>query len=652
MDNREFQAPKPQAMSDAELEAALEQAKTSADGLLAAMILLEQQEQLRRADAAALASWLEEHPPVQSEHVEQAIVVDHQEPQFIEQFDKDVESEVDLEPQEPEFDRILDAAVHEATESVATIEQTEAESSTSLPAELEHEPDIAPVSAADLAGTGTLNKIIYDVNQTLEAASESATAEEETFSGDDEPLPSAAIPIVRQSKPSPFTKVLAAFKALPLVEYLAAIATVFVSLKLGASLSTTLLALVIGIVLQTSIAFMFRLNEARGGLAHSIMNRATYGVWGAHLPGALTLLARVVLIGAISAWLVATLDKTTSLGDFNLANPSALGFASNGILLASMVAVAAALLAMSSRINLAITTFALLVSAIGCIWLLSFGGAPILEAPELGRAVGLGVSYAIITGMLVRQSFNLGKPWRGVATELKSLVGARVVPTIVFTGLATYAAFGVSTTLESSAPLYEFNRAFSGPLATLANFGVALTVVALIGHLTTQVAEGLRAFNLNAKGLITALVAILALSSPSLASVASQVFGDLLALLAIGLIAISTTPYLTESILRRANFHEVSLLRSYAFYKKVNIGALVGVLTFSTLLVGCTPGPMRFIPIETPTWFGEATTLVVLVVAIKLWTLAISFARVRFQEAELAQVEIRRNELAGLDFIE
>ena len=652
MDNPEFQAPKPQAMSDAELEIALEQAKSSTDGLLAAMILLEQQEQLRRADAVAMATWLKDHPPVQSENVEQAPVDEHQAPQVTEQLQEVVEPEFPLEPAEPEFDSILDAAVHEATESVETIEQSEAESSASLPTELEHEPDIAPLSAADLAVTGTLDQIISGVNQTFEAASESATAEEETLSGNDEPLPSASIPIVRQLKPSPFAKLTAAVKGLPLVEYLAAIATVFVAIKLGASFSTTLVALVIGIVLQTSIAFMFRLNEARGGLSHSIMNRATFGVWGAHLPGALALLARLTLVGAFSSWLVASLDKTTSLGDFNLTSPSALGFVTNGILLSSTVAVAAALLALSSRVSLSLSTVALLTSAIGLIWLISLGGAPILESPEFGKAVGLGVSYAIVTGMLARQSFNLGKPWRGVAKELKSLVGARLVPTIVLTGLAAFAAFGVAATLESSAPLYEFNRAFSGALATLANFAVALTVVALISHLSNEVAEGLRSFNLQAKALISSLVVVLALLSPWLVSEVSQVFGDLWPVIAIGLIAISTTPYLTESILRRSNFHEVSLLRSYAFYKKVNIGALVGVLTFATLLVGCTPGPLRFIPIETPTWFGEATILVALVVAIKVWTLATSFARVRFQETELAQVEIRRNELAGLDFIE
>jgi hypothetical protein len=652
MDNPEFQAPKPQAMSDAELEIALEQAKSSTDGLLAAMILLEQQEQLRRADAAAIAAWLEEHPPVQSEHVEQAGFEEHSKPQFSEQPQEVVEPESSLEPAEPEFDSILDAAVHEATESVETIEQTEAESSASLPAELEHEPDIAPLSAADLAVTGTLDQIISGVNQTFESASESVTADEETLGGNDEPLPSAAIPIVRQSKPSPLAKVTDAVKGLPLVEYLAAIAAIFVAIKLGASISTTLVALVIGIVLQTSIAFMFRLNEARGGLSHSIMNRATFGVWGAHLPGALALLARLVLIGAFSSWLVASLDKTTSLGDFNLASPSALWFASNGILLSSTVAFAAALLAMSNRASLSLSLLSLLTSASGFIWLIALGGAPILGSPEPGTAVGLGVSYAIVTGMLARQSFNVGKPWRGVAKELQSLVGVRVVPSIILTGLAAFAAFGVSATLESSAPLNEFNRAFSGPLATLANFAVALTVVALIAHQSTQVAEGLRSFNLQAKGLIATLVLVLALLSPWLVTEASQVFGDLWPVIAIGLIAISTTPYLTEAILRRSNFHEVSLLRSYAFYKKVNIWALVGVLTFATLLVGCTPGPLRFIPIQTPTWFGEATILVVLVVAIKFWTLATSFARVRFQESELAQVEIRRNELAGLDFIE
>jgi hypothetical protein len=52
-----------------------------------------------------------------------------------------------------------------------------------------------------------------------------------------------------------------------------------------------------------------------------------------------------------------------------------------------------------------------------------------------------------------------------------------------------------------------------------------------------------------------------------------------------------------------------------------------------------------------PTWSGEFTALVLLVVAVKVWTLLTSFRRVKQQEAELEMVEIRRNELAGLDFI-
>ncbi len=59
MNNAEFERPTPKALDDAALELALAEAKESPDGLLAAMILLEQQEQLRRADELALTAWLE-----------------------------------------------------------------------------------------------------------------------------------------------------------------------------------------------------------------------------------------------------------------------------------------------------------------------------------------------------------------------------------------------------------------------------------------------------------------------------------------------------------------------------------------------------------------------------------------------------------------
>lgn len=623
MDSPEFQPPKPLAMSDAELEIALDNAKSSPDGLLAAMILLEQQEQLRRADAAALASWLEDQP----------------------------EKQPALE--EPEFDSLLDAAVHEATESLETIEDVEAESSTSLPNELEHEPDVEPLSAADLAVTGTLDQIISGVNQSFVAASESLTAEEEGPSNQsDEPLPSASIPIVSPQKRSVLGRATEYLNALPMVEYLASIATVFVAVKLGASLSTTLLALALGIVLQTSIAFMFRLNEARGSLAHSIMNRATFGVWGAHLAGAIGLLVRIVMLGAVSVWLVTALDKTTSLGDLNAASPSALGFIPNGILIPSAIALLASLMALASRLRLALNSVALVLTVIALIWVLTLGGSYAFEYPEIGEAVGLGVCYAIVTGMLARQSFNIGMSWRGATKELSSLVGVRVIPTLALTGLATFAAFTLPATLSTRAPLYEFNRSALEPLASLANFAVTFVVVSLISLLCAQLTETLRSLNLHNKGVINTLLCTVAVASPWLANLATEYLGAMWPVIVLGLVAIATTPYLTEAILRRAKFHEVSLRRSYAFYKKVSLGAILGLILFTALLVGCTPGPLRFIPVETPTWFGAATILVVIVVGIKLWTLASSLPRIRAQESELAQVEIRRNELAGLDFIE
>jgi len=59
MDNSDLTPPKAQSLSDAELEVALEQAKNQADGMLSAMVLLEQEAQLREQDERAFAAWVE-----------------------------------------------------------------------------------------------------------------------------------------------------------------------------------------------------------------------------------------------------------------------------------------------------------------------------------------------------------------------------------------------------------------------------------------------------------------------------------------------------------------------------------------------------------------------------------------------------------------
>ena len=58
MDNAELIPPTPKSMSDWELEQALETAKAQSDGMLAAMILLEQESQLRTEDDAAVHAWI------------------------------------------------------------------------------------------------------------------------------------------------------------------------------------------------------------------------------------------------------------------------------------------------------------------------------------------------------------------------------------------------------------------------------------------------------------------------------------------------------------------------------------------------------------------------------------------------------------------
>jgi len=58
MDNADLIPPTPKSMSDWELEQALETAKAQSDGMLSAMILLEQESQLRSEDDAVATAWI------------------------------------------------------------------------------------------------------------------------------------------------------------------------------------------------------------------------------------------------------------------------------------------------------------------------------------------------------------------------------------------------------------------------------------------------------------------------------------------------------------------------------------------------------------------------------------------------------------------
>jgi hypothetical protein len=690
MDNAEFDAPKPQAMSDAELELALEQAKSSSDGLLAAMILLEQQEQLRRADEEAHQVWLasratsealsepESEPVFEPESAPASAL----EPEPIAELAPEHTPEpepvavtpvIPLEPEpatvtpvfspEPtldenaEFEQLLAQSVEDATSEISqveSLEQLENQSATSeMPVE-EQNDDIPPLSSGDLAVTGTLNQIVQGVNREFaSAASEELTAEQESSQpSNDEPLPSASVKIVKPGRSGSKAGLVGRLEQLPFSEWFAAVAGTVVALAAGISPATVLLALGVSAVLQASIAFMYRLQQSRSSQSHSVTMRATFGVWGAHLPQSVLVLARVVVVGGLALWLPAALDGTTTLGTFSLAAPTGVPAVTMATVFSALVAGVACILLIPVLRSAAAILGVVLVLAASAMSLASAATLD-LGVLDIGGALGLGVCLALVVSMAARNQEDSGAPMAGPLRELAAILTVRVIPALVLSLLGLLALSNADSleALSTINPVAELNRVSPASVATLMNISAVVVVLSLVANQVSAIRESLLAFNIRSGKTALWLGIALGLLAPLVHSLLVPQLGPGWPLVTLSLIAATYTPYLTEAILRRAAFHEVSLLRSYAFYKKFNILALIGYVAIVTLSLGCTPGGPGFIAVATPTWFGPFTIVVVVVIGIKIWTLATSFARVRRQESELRQVEVRKNELAGLDFL-
>jgi hypothetical protein len=350
---------------------------------------------------------------------------------------------------------------------------------------------------------------------------------------------------------------------------------------------------------------------------------------------------------------VLALNKTTSLGDLGVGVSVMPGLLNGGQLIACILALLISITSFSGR--LVFTLMAITIIAVLGVSLFALATLPVAEfvVPNLGLSLGLGVAYAIAVGMMFRQKSAAVGAMKKFGSELIEISSTRVVPAAL---LATICALAASSPTVSAAltgsdnPVADLNRLTASGFATSINISVALTVVALVASQANSVQLALTSFNIAGAGMRRVLLVVLLVLSVIASPVFSFIPGSASFALLLGCTAIVFTPYLTEAIFRRSNFHEVSLLRGYAFYKRVSIAAVSGNLVFLALLATCVV-PNQWLQMSVPTWFGEFTALVLIVVAVKVWTLLTSFRRIKQQEAELEMVEIRRNELAGLDFI-
>ncbi len=676
MDNSDLTPPKTLSLSDEQLELALEEAKNQGDGMIAAMVLLEQEAQLREEDERAYAAWVERltndprpeakaalalasgtQEPVQSLEVEPVeptsldaptteVVAPVAEPELILVPIPEPEPIAEPEPipapvsQEAAFDELLALGSDAATDSIATLSD-------------------------DFSVTGVVDQIVEKVETDFSAsADEDATALEESSHT---PVAAFEPEIAKPDKLAGRHK--AAFAvfwnhlglhsvAIPLVITAWAASS-------GASLATILVGSFSGLLIGFGLNLIALRAASRSTKTHSLTSRSTFGVFGNILP---------TLFNSGSRFLLLAFLLTVGVGIFDGTLSGAAPFESSvipGFSLEALIAISAVLIALLvvsvgwlrkylARVSLSATLIWIAVAAA------SAGFAPIeMGSIDLGGVLLISlvvVAFCISTVGLASADLELtGSDLNRVGVRVASLLAYVAVPSIVIFLLSTSVLNLIEGRINfDSTALAGYISVTPTWLATSAIWVLVASLLVLLSQVFDFVAESLQGFFVSRAWIRNAIVAAVAAAMLVCGQLVSGFSDALSSSLILGLLgpAIWAGAYLTQSLMRHGDFHEVSLMRSYAFYKPVSVFALLGYVAILGFSVGITDVPgmawtgflSRYL--DTIVIFGNFSGIVLGFFAAAAWTLLTSLPRVRNQEREVAAVDERRSEIAGVELPE
>ncbi len=676
MDNSDLTPPKAQSLSDEKLELALEEAKNQGDGMIAAMVLLEQEAQLREEDERAYAAWVErltndprpeakaalalatgkqeQAQPIEVVPVEitsldapaAEVVAPVVEPERIVEPIAEPAPVVEPEPipapvsQEAAFDELLALGSDAATDSISTLTD-------------------------DFSVTGVVEQIVEKVETDFSAsADEDATALEESAHS---PVAAFEPEISKPAKQAGRYKTAFAVFWNQIGFYAVAIPLVITAwaANSGASVATVLTGSLSGLLIAFGLNLIAMRASSRSTKTHSLTSRSTFGVYGNILPTIFNLGSRVAILALLVTVGVAIFDSTIS-GAVPFASAVLPGFSLAALLAVSAVVIAAVVLSVAwlrkylVRVSLSAALIWICVAAATAGFAqINFGSvdaagvlliALVLVAFSIST-VGLGHSNTQLTGSELSRT----------SVRVASLLASVVIPTVIILVLSVSVLNLIQGRLRfDSTALFGFISVSPTWLATSALWVLIPSLLVLLAQTVDFAAESIQGFFVSRAWVRIAIVATLTVTIV----VCGQLVNGFSAALASSLIlallgpAIWAGAYLTQSLMRQGEFHEVSLMRSYAFYKPVSVFALFGYVAILGFGVGITDVSglawtgflNRYL--DTIVIFGNFSGIVLGFFAAAVWTLVTSLPRVRKQEREVAAVDERRSEIAGVELPE
>lgn len=637
MDFSEFTPPARKSQTDEQIAIKLGAATADEAGMLEAMNFLEEQTALREEDNRAIADW--------KSRLEQSD--DPRAKIALENFER---AKSGLEP---------------------------------LPYEIQPEPVALPepvVEIAEEVAAETIPPTLSEASMEPTGSAEEAAEEFEERANTAEIVPSAAIEEVAPSEPAleetsePSKNI--GYRLVSMSNWILGIgvlapvvAAVFAA-TIGLNFVTSILAGLVGVLVGIKVNVFAFVTARRTNRGLAVASRAAFGVFGAIVPGILLLLAGLADLGAITFGAVRYLDGTiVGLAPFtdtvlNLGNLEV----SQGSMAALALTLVAAVLAIfggkfarvlkitfASIVLVGFLAFALLTTT--AIDYLNLAG--IFQVDEFLLVAPLfAILVSIFTYGIDGETVSIAS-W-GVSRKRiywPMAVFGFLLPILSYSHMAALLNGGQGL-LENGSKAVQYILAESGLIGGTVLVDVSIVAVLALLYLgVSKLIETLKTLGTNHIGYgLASLVAVL-----YLVVIATQalVLSDPLSF-NVNLVGLLLIPggywigaQLSDTLLRRGQYHDASLTRGYGFYGAFNWLAVIGYVLGVVFGFGISES-IDYFP-----WLGFLGSVLGFKVSIVYaslmtlalgvaFTLATGFPRIRRQQEETKAVEERRYDLAGV----
>ena len=598
MDSEQRITPTPRALSDGELQEVLDRAKAEGGGILAAMQILEAQAQLRETDKAELRAWQAEQAELGSEE---------------------------------EIATALDEAIVESEpEPVAIVaREPEPESVPEPVSEPVPEPELTPEDAQEIP--------VEVVVQTKRFAKDPSSSQFWVW-----------LPLSGSLLPFGFAIWLR---------------------SLGLSFEQSLTALLLAIFTSAGLVAVGAIAGKRSSLPTLVLSRAAFGVFGNLGPAVILVLSRLfwALVLVVLGYLLIAQNLAGS-GTLS-GNSEPVSWIAVGVL-AILVLGAAVLSSLGGKILVWAQRLSggigIVTAIVLSITKMSDSGFVIAtgDSGSWLRALGASVVIFAIFGLAwssASSDYASGLPVnvRGWKVAGWAILSMGLVPAIL--GTLALVAFGELNDRDFTA---SFNGLVVG--ASSATLGISVQV-SLIATLVTTIAMSLRSSSMSFESIQLKFKAPIATPLIAVASAALAIFGlsylgvsgfwfnlhGYALFLAVPVAAWSGI-FVSDVLIRRIAYHEVSLSRSYGFYKAVNLVNTLGWLAAVVIGWGLLKseliefrwlGFIADLSANAEFWAQSNFGVVIAFATGLLLPVAAGIPRIKRQEIEVLAIEARRNDL-------